>query len=274
MTFSIFLKNLKEKYELKSTVELFNHLGGKDKLSMTIRNFSLLESGDLAPSIAAFSSIFRQLQSDEYRDAVLSYFNTNVEEAQNKELLGYLTNNLSFSRFKVEKVASSKSDDRLGFNSDQLSYLIENVEAMKLLNKIVLFKEVPKSSLTAKQDLVKKLKQLKLINEDRKSLLPTSFKYKLPSFSDSSSKNVRLASKLILNQIDTFISEEGTIKQTFAYAFHLLTSYQIKLINDEINRIKSLISDFAFENSESNVDSLIPYLFVGFGKEIEQKEFE
>jgi hypothetical protein len=273
MNFSDFLKRLKGKYGLKSNVELFNSLGGQEKLSMTMRNFSLIENGSLAPTITAFSSVFRQLEEEDYKDAITSFFQSNLEKSDNSKLIDYINNCLSHPIYRDSRSTSDKhSESELMFNSEQLSYLVEDIEAMKSLNKIGLFEKIDLESIHSKENLIKKLKTLKLVTQEGKSIRAATYKYRLPSFSDASSKNVRLASKLILNHIDAYLSEEGTIRQTFSYAFHLLTQHQSKMVLTEVNRIKTLISTFASTNAKSDV--LIPFLYVGFGKEVEKKEFD
>ncbi len=269
MHFSKFLQAIKFRNQLKTTSELFAFLGARETLDMGQRNLAMIESGDLLPTVSALGNITQSLKKEDFREAILSFFKDNLDSEKHRRLLDYLECNLLPGVNTIDKKDSTTS--YVEMNEEQLSFLVGNRSAMILMNKIGLYEESKIDYCNVDSDLIDKLVKLKLLTKDKSALKPKSTNIKLPSFSKSSAKKVRLTSKFILNHIDAYLAEEGSENQEFAYSFYLLTPSQRKIILEEISRIKKLIFSFS---AETNMEEANPFLFVGFGKELVKKDFE
>lgn len=269
MYFSKFLQAIKLRNNLKTTSEFFAFLGAREKIDMGQRNLAMIESGDLLPTVSALGNITQSLRKEDFREAVLSFFKDNLDPEKHKRLLDYLDCNLLPGFNATEKKDSTAS--YIEMNEEQLSFLVENRSAMVLMNKIGLYEESKFDYNNVDSNLLDKLVELKLLTQDKSAIKPRSTNIRLPSFSKSSAKKVRLTSKFILNHIDAYLAEEGSENQEFAYSFYLLSPTQRKIILDEISRIKKLIFSFSAETTMGEAN---PFLFVGFGKELTKKDFE
>lgn len=269
MSFSTFLKQLRTRYNIDSISDLYGFLGGRENLNMGQRNLAMLDSGDLKPTISFLAGVTRKLQPHEYKDAILAFFESNFDPDLDADFLGYLKNNLTSSSKGLVQTKES-STEQIELSDQQLTYLAENYEGLFLFNRVAVLSSIPFTK-EINRDIASDLIRLKLIELRGKNLVCTSTRYRLPAFPNSSPRKVRLASKVILNHISAYLSEDGSNNQQLLYTFQQLTEKQINYVYSELQRLKSII----FEMSKSETkEEKHPFIFVSFARQIMEKELK
>lgn len=269
LSFSSFLKKIRNKYKIDSISRLYEFFGGRENINMGQRNLAMLESGELKPTVGFLASVSRKLDPQDYREAILAFFEANLDADLDKNLLSYLKNNLSPSH-KAPNQKLTKEHEQIELSDQQLTYLSENYEGLFLFNKVAVLSSVPLTK-DINMEIADDLVRLKLIDITGKELVCTSTRYRLPSFPNSSPRKVRLASKVILNHISAYLSEDGSNQQQLLYTFQQLSETQILYVYSELQRLKSLI----FEMSQSTtLEKKYPFIFVSFARKILEKELK
>lgn len=269
MNFSFFLKQIRNRYEIDSISSLYEFFGGRDNLNMGQRNLAMLESGELKPTVGFLAGVSRKLDPHEYRDVVLAFFESNLDADLDKNLLSYLKDNLSPSQNGLtQKIRNAP--EQIELSDQQLTYLSDNYEGLFLFNRVAVLSSVPFTK-EINTEIANDLIRLKLIELRNNKLICTSTRYRLPAFPNSSPRKVRLASKVILNHISAYLSEDGSSHQQLLYTFQQLSEKQIRYVYSELQRLKSLI----FEMSQSaNSEDKYPFIFVSFARQIMEKELK
>lgn len=269
MSFSAFLKKFRNRYNIDSISDLYEFLGGRENLNMGQRNLAMLDSGDLKPTISFLAGVTRKLQPHEYKDALLAFFESNLDADLDATFLSYLKNNLTTSTEGLVQVREDSSK-QIELSDQQLSYLSENYEGLFLFNRVAVLSSIPFSK-EINIDVANQLVRLKLIEIKEQNIVCTSARYRLPSFPNSSPRKIRLASKVILNHISAYLSEDGSNNQQLLYTFQQLTEKQINYVYTELQRLKAII----FEMSKSGAnEEKYPFIFVSFSRQIMEKELK
>ncbi|HLE01312.1 MAG TPA: hypothetical protein VJB59_13700 [Bdellovibrionota bacterium] len=268
MNFSEFLRSLKTKRGFASAREMFEKLGGDKKTKMSLRNFQLIECGQQAPTPKAFAALFRQLKREEYREAVVSFFQSVVDQ-DDHELIDYLEEHLTPAYERTEKSIWDSDRPTMFYSENQLDFMVQNKEAMRLHHRLLLWEKVPRAQLKGLEETAKKLVEFDLAEEKPDGLYPKRTLFRVPNFENSAPSAVRRGTRYLMKHLDVYISEDGTPSQEAIYAIQLVDPEVAKQINAEMKKFKQWVQRVA---SEGTSDHLVPYMMIGFGKQLDKRE--
>lgn len=236
---------------------------------MSLRNFQLIDSGQQAPSVDAFFSIFKKLPRHEYKDAIQSYFETMTPTGEFNPVVDYIEKHLTPAFELSEKSIWDSNRPSMTYSEEQLNFLEQNLEAMKLHHRLTLREFVPKSDLIGKEEVVKKLVKLELAQNKKDGLYPCRTLFRAPTYENSAPSSVRKATRYLLKHFDAYVSEEGSPKQELGYALQLVTPQIAGHILAETVKFKRWIQSVASQETEGD---LIPLVVLSFAKQLESKE--
>jgi hypothetical protein len=273
MKFHEFLKTLRTKHGCTSARGLFETLGGEKKTGMTLRNFQLIECGSQAPSVAAFMGIFRQLDSADYKDAITSFFetagDTSSSPAASKRITEYLETHLTPAFSKTEKSVFDGDKPVMFYSEDQLRFLSDNAEALRLHLHMLLWERADKARLAGHEHVAQQLVDKDLADNKDDVIVPKRQLFKIPQYSNSAPSTARKGTKLVLKMLETFISEDGSPDQEVCLAMQLVTPTAAKQIQSEQLKFKKWVQSMS---SDRAGDDLVPYCYIGFGKKLDRRE--
>lgn len=263
MKFSIFLSDLCIKLECNSATKLYRKLGGKKNLSVGLRQFQTIFSGQSKPTIDLFISIVKMIDYSLYRQALLAYFASLTSESDDiSQFLNYLNVGLRDSIKPPEKQQwSNQSKIRL-YTEDQISYLKSNPDALRLHHKILLH---DKLLLKNENDLlVSGLIQKDLARIEKDHIISTADAFKIPTEFNSLPRTTRLSSEYIIESMKTFLSFEGGDNQRFVMLTQNISKNDLTLILDESEKFKAWIQSLG-QKDHDEINS-VPFIYVGFSK--------
>lgn len=271
MNFKTFLRSLRAKQGFASAREQFEKLGGEEKLGMSLRNFQFVESGTNPPSAKFLGSLMMQIPKEEFRNAILAYFNSHFDERQNGLILKYLEQHLSAAE-NLEGVTlfDAPSKTVMKYSSEQMDLLAQNLDAMRLHHQLLLWEGVEKEKLEGREAAVDELIKLSLARRSKSGgLLPTRDVYHVPTDSTSPPHVVRRAVRYLAGVQDIYISYEGGANQELSFAMQLVTPAVAQLALEKMIALKSWIMKAA---SLDVKPGLVPFVYVAFGKSLSDRE--
>lgn len=268
MNFSDFLKGLKTKQNFSSTRELYEFLGGEKFLEMSLRNFQLVESGTRPPSEKFFRIMITKIPREEYRNAVIAYFSTHLSP-ECEEFLTYLNQHLSHPINRENKSLFDSDRPTMMYSEEQLNYLTHNADAMRLHHRIMLWEKIESEKLVGKQELVDELVRLSLVERTSWGIKSSRTVFRVPSYENSPPSAVRRANRYLYTSLNSYLSEEGAENQQVSFAFQLVTKENAIKILDQVLSLKKWIQSISEFDLHAD---LVPFLYLGFGKQLESRE--
>lgn len=269
MKFAEFMTKRKLRRNISSTIEHYESLGGEKKLNFSLRHFREIENGNQKPSVQFLENIFNESKTDEYRDLVISYFNSNIESNNNSSLAKYLKENLQHPIQNEETGIWESKTIHMIYSSEQLDYLTKNEDALVFHKRILLYDRCHESEVSISENKIKQLMELDLIEFKPPYFIPSRNLYKVPRFDNSPPKVVSKATDYISKQLEIFLSKEGNINQEISYAFQLIDEHKVPQILEQMKTFKNWIQSLATDNI--NPPSK-PIIFFSFCKMLEKKE--
>lgn len=281
MNFSNFLKERRSRLALRSSKEHYEELGGKDALGIELRQFQQIESGKYPPSEKILVGLFLKTPASQRHTLIKSYFESVLgalskqSEGQKKgsqELIEFLETSVSPGVDSEEENAwqgSSPNAKRLIYSEDQLAYLIENPDAMRLHKRLTLYEVWPEDSAQLATEKIDQLEKMDLLRRDGGKLYPSRTLYRLPNYENSGPGPVAKAYEYIGKQVDMYSSKEGSPNQELGYGMQLVTPEVAKTIIEQMNAFKRWVQSNASSKTD---DSVVPLIFVGFTKWLENRE--
>lgn len=258
------------KQNFASVRKQFEGLGGEKKLSTALRNFQLVESGRSPPTTKLFLSLFRSLPREEYKNAVTAFFESHLDPKKDAELLAYLDQNLS-PAVASDNRSVFETTKSLTYSAEQLEILTKDLDAMRLHHKVFLWERVSPTELQGREATAKKLVAHQLAERDADGgLKPARAVYRVPSFETAPPALVRSASKYFDSILDAYISEEGSARQNVSFALQLVSPHIAHQILAQMAAVKRWVQNVA---SSDTGPGLVPFLFMSYGKQLEDKEF-
>jgi hypothetical protein len=266
MKFHNFLLYLKEKRNCDSIAELYSLIGGQDALNMSLRNFNLLASGQLLPTIHVFIAIFDSIKPEEYVSAIKCFMATHSNEKSG--INKFLNTNL-LEVMPRTKNSIWNSVNEIQFTVEQLSYLSKNQRALRIHHKILLDDKINISEFQKDTKIIDDLIKLGLAEKKGNYLYYHKPYLKLPNFKDSPPSELREGNNFIAETFKTFLSFEGDDNQTINYVCANLDKDSAIKMHQELFRIKELCLQMA---QNSNHEKNVPFLMISLGKTLANKE--
>ncbi len=271
MNFSRFLKSKRTKLNFQSLRQLYEYLGGEKFLGISFRQFQNLEAGNSPPTVETLAKVFSKEPTATRHTLVKSFFESHLNDQEFGEgLLKYLSKHLT-TALEEGSFNWERSQHRQ-YSESQLDFLNKNREAMRFHRKLILFEKLPRETVSASQKLIKQMKEQELIHEDEKFIRPSIVRYRLPKYGTANPRMVAKGHEFILNQIDLFISKEGSPKQEFAYAFQTVDANIAKAALEQLRLLKEWIQSHVSSETPDSENSLVPLVFIGLAKELENHE--
>jgi hypothetical protein len=271
VNFHEFLNFIKNNNSIKSSSEFYEFLGGESSLEMSLRNFQSICSGKQIPTVKNFLNIFRTLDSEYYKTALISFFSSNTNVKLDSNFINFLDNHTS-AAFKTEETSIWDTKyKRIKYTEQQLNFLTQNMDCQRLHHNLILWEHIPQYLLRDKKELAKKLinEGLAVIGKD--GIYTPGKALKVPNIDDSPPSAVRKATRYILSLIQNYISEEGSPKQKLSFAIQLVDETKINLILEEMEKFKKWVQSMGSQKTDSSV---VPFVLVSFGKCLEKRELE
>lgn len=269
MNFTEFLNKRKLRRNISSTKEHYESLGGEKKLQFSLRHFRELENGNQKPSVSFLENIFNESKSDEFKDLIVSYFNSNLENASSSPITKYITDHLQHPVQKEEAGVWESKTIHMIYSSEQLDYLTKNEDALVFHKRVLLYDKCNESEVLLSDTKLKHLIDLDLIEFKPPDYVPSRNLYKVPRFENSPPKVVTKATEYITKQVEIFMSKEGNKNQEISYAFQLVDENKIPLILEQMKTFKNWIQSLASENTKPPSQ---PIIFFSFFKMLDKKE--
>lgn len=262
MHFSLFLSELSYRFGCKTATALYNRLGGKNSLSMGIRQFQTIQSGKTKPTIDLLLAIFRNVEVDLFRPALHSYFHTVADETEDKNILLYLTAGL---RHSISPPINTQFEDESKislYTEDQIRFLKSNPEALRLHQKILLFNKIKKTNESEKE--IQDLCRVGLALIDGDDIISSASAYRIPTQFNSLPRTTSLSSEYIIEVLKTFLSFEGTENQKLEMVTQMVSKEHLPKILEETLKLKHWIQSLS--QVDIDKDNSAPFIYISFSK--------
>jgi len=270
MNFAGFIKSQVRNNRFATSLQYYKSLGGKDVLGVTSRYFWYVEREERKPSAKLLSRMLQHVSPSDKKTIIISFFKSIFEDpSEAAPVIEYLEKYL-FP--EVEKTSKSVWDSRekvLFYTEDQLDFLNKNHDALALFKHALLKDSVPRHQIQMDRKKLKTLESLGLIEIKEHIIVPTNNAFRLPSYQNSQPRAVAKAFDYVMNHVDIYASKEGSSSQQFNYAMQMVKPAVARVINQQMVSFKKWIQSFA---ETSNEPDLVPMLYVGFSKNLENKE--
>jgi hypothetical protein len=236
-------------------------LGGKKTLSMGLRHFQTIYSGQAKPTINLLMSILRNVEYDLYRIAVVSYFKS-ISDENDQKFLNYLEMGLRTSVRPAENLQWKDITSVKLYTEEQINFLKSNPEVLRLHQKILLYKDI----LLKKEDMtvVDQLCKINLAEINGEFIKSSADAFKIPTEFNSLPRTTRLASEYIIESMKTFLSFEGSENQRLEMVTQAISKEDLPHVLDETKKFKEWIQSLG-QKEMIDGDS-IPFIYIGFTK--------
>jgi hypothetical protein len=274
MKFSEYLNYLKDKKKCNSITELYTTLGGQESLEMSLRNFQVISSGHQQPTIQMLFNIVKHIDKQEYKRALISFFNSFVDEKEADELKSFLTfiNNFLPAPNEIEKAVWLPSN-REEYSQKQLDFLAENQDAMKVHIATTLYGKIEKDQLSKNQQLlVDDLEKLNLVKIKKNHIIPSNVSWRLPKYDSSSPAAVRRGNKLTASILEQYLLHEGGESQEFSLIVQTIKKDQLDTVKEEFQRLSFWIKSLTVDSEESQ--DTVPIISILFTRNLDKKDFK
>ncbi len=262
MDFKLFLDDLSAYFGCKTATSLYKKLGGKNSLSMGIRQFQTIHSGQTKPTIGLLMAILRNVEIDLFRPALLSYFHSVSDEAADKKFLSYLSEGLRHSICPPKNSQFADETKIKLYTEEQILFLKSNPELMRLHQKVLLLNRILKKNENTNDMEI--LCKIGLAQMDGDYIISSANAFKIPTQFNSLPRTTSLSSEYIIEVLRTFLSFEGTENQKLEMVTQMISREHLPQILEETLKLKHWIQSL----SQSDVDTStsIPFIYICFSK--------
>lgn len=269
--FSKFLKTQVEVSGCGTVKEYYEYLGGLKSLSISLRHFQLIISGKRNPTIELLRTIFKKIDPEHYKNAITSFFDSNVGSNSSDQILDYLKLHLSHPIKGQVQSPWDTASSVLVLSESQLKLLNGNHDALRTFNRIMLFAKVSANDPSLDQVSVKALMKAKLIIKKGSFLEPIATFFRIPSSENAPPRIASEANRLVLSYIDGFVSLEGAPNQTLQHHIELYSPEVASNIIEQINSLKRWIQNAALDE-KADKKKAVPVVSVLFAKHLTNKD--
>lgn len=262
MDFKLFLEDLSAYLGCKSATSLYRKLGGKNSLSMGIRQFQTIHSGQTKPTINLLMAILRNVEIDLFRPALLSYFRSVSDEVADKRFLSYLDEGL---RHSICPPKNSQFEDESKiklYTEDQIRFLKSNPEVMRLHQKVLLFNRILKTNENIND--MENLCKVGLALMDGEYITSSASAFRIPTQFNSLPRTTSLSSEYIIEVLKTFLSFEGTENQKLEMVTQMISKEHLPRILEETLKLKKWIQSLSQRDIDTKTS--IPFIYICFSK--------
>ena len=157
-------------------------LGGERKLSIALRTFRAVASGQIPPSLKFFSAIFVQVSRHMKKEALVSFFESSVsEKTQQVDICNYISEQIAVTIDNDVQSLWSQREPQF-FSEKQLKYLSSSNDIVRIYNHLVCHSEMRLVDLkTAREkQVLSELVDLEIASFDGKRYSRTKNLYRLP----------------------------------------------------------------------------------------------
>jgi len=256
-----------------STRELFEFYGGEQHLEITMRQFQRLEKGEVPPTVQLIAKIFDKEEPGEKHKLIQAFFWSHLDSKEHKHFLDFLANNLSEGlaegSFSWEKVEYQY------YSEQQLEMFLTNSQAFRLHKRVLLY-EQQEVNKTVNPAAMKALIEHDLARVIRKKgrtyLVPGINRYRTPLYKFAPSRVVRKSHEFMFRHVNEFASLEGSDKQVIYYTCQLVTPQIAQLARQQLKVYRDWLQTHVVKETKEEDPSLLPVVFFGFCKELEDNE--
>lgn len=279
MNFSNFLNRLKKDLNLLSTEDLFKNLGGEKNLEVGYRTFQQIYSGRLPPTLKFFNKIFNKLDGGILKEAFQSFLESSLSPNESKRIKSFVKNSMPIVSVNESQGLFDASKDKTTLTETQLKFLIQNRDALRLFDKLILDDIIPYSELKKNEQLNKVAKELEKHNLAKRradgALVSIAEIVMLPGRERGSRAAYKMANKYILEHIDAYLTDDKE-NERICYSLQYVPTTVYKTLLDETEAHKKRVHKLASLNEELKKDPKrehhVPILLVSYIKKIEKDE--
>lgn len=273
MNFSTFLKERRSRLTLRSSKEHYEELGGKPQLGIELRQFQQIESGKYPPSEKVLVGLFDKTPSSQRHTLLKAYFRSVLVGMKGAKTLNEFLDTSLSPGVDTEEAgvweADGEARPRRIYSEEQLDFLINNPDAMRLHKKLTLYEVWEESEAQTTTTKINELEKLDLLRREDGKLYPSNTLYRLPNYENSGPGPVARSYKYIQSQVNLYSSKEGAKNQELGYGMQLVTPEVAQTIVEQMNAFKRWVQSNASSKTD---DSVVPLIFVGFTKWLEPRE--
>lgn len=271
MQFSVFLKERKEQLGFHTVQELYDHYGGGARLEVSFRQFQNIESGKTPPSADLLAKVFDKEPVAHHQPIIQAFFESHLSnKTYAAGLLKYVSKHLTHAL--EEGSYSWDAVEYRPYSESQLSFFLDNPEAMRFHHKLMLYERLPKKEITISERQILEMEKLELIERDLKQIRPSIKRYRLPRYGAAGPRLVARAHQMIFKHVELYASLEGSEKQEVAYALQFVDKTIAKAARLQLRSLKEWVQSHVSLKDPTKDPNLVPMVFVGFCKELEDKE--
>ena len=270
MDFAEFLLKRKMKFNFSTTKEHYDSLGGQTGLSMTLRHFREIESGNQKPPEKLFEVLFNKVSLGEKKELVVAYFNSTLSSKTSKLVGDFIEKTMMSAPPTAENIWNTKTLSAF-YTSEQLDYLIKNEDALLFHKKVLLYDKISEQGATLSKTKLDRLVELDLISLSKGYYTTFRQIYRLPRYDVSIPKEVEKATEYILKNRDIFFLNQGSQDQDLSYVFQLVDKDMIPVILEQLKVFKEWVQSFA---QPVPTPTSKPLLFISFSRALNEKDLE
>jgi hypothetical protein len=266
MKFTQFISDLIIYKRCQNVSSLYESLGGKSKLAISLRTFRAVAAGQIPPSLNFFSSLFLLLPEHLKKDCMVSYFESSIgEKKERSALCSYLNKELNLSIKDDVESMWTKNAVRM-FSEEQLKFLSSSTEVIRLYHRLIIYDGLSLDNCGGanKLDILKEFVRLKLAIKRGSIFYRVAHVYSLPHQDNSPKEMVAHASEFIFKHVDAFLAKEGISReQEVGYSFFSCNKRDAEKILDQMKLFKEWVKSFGL--SEDRTDE-VAFIWIDFAR--------
>ncbi len=272
MSFGSYLREVRKQKGYGTAKEHFESLGGKEALGISLRHFQQIESGKYPPSEKLLCILFHRLPRAQRREMIKCFFESVLDGLPNREdLVEYLDQNLlPDSDTNSGTLWTGPQETKSTFyTEEQMRYLIENRDALRLQRKVLLEERVPLSQSRIPEKKLNELIGLNLVRVDNDWIYPANTLYVIPNYPAAGPRECELGSDFIRAQMDLYISREGSDNQYLGYALQFVKPDVARQVLHQMHSFVRWVQSYAVADPGPED---VPMIYVGFAKKLKPNE--
>jgi hypothetical protein len=269
MKFNLLVKEIMEENNILTYKSLREALTSKHNLTISIRHFQTICSGNSPPTPSLITALF-SFSQDHFRKKIIAsfIFEQFASEPNSDEVINFINDYLKDSIPLPKQALFKKNNTENIYNTDQLEYLLNNSTALKLYHKILLKDEI-KRPTNISERIIENLVNLELVKTKGEYLLPRNQLMLIPSRKNSDQVLTSIGIKFLLKIVDLYLVN-GDIKNQIVEG--AILTVPKSLANPLLEEFESFYRNLKKVTTASNDKESIPLAFSGFMRIIDWKD--
>ena len=170
---------------------------------------------------------------------------------------------------KTEASIWESKRPQMTYSEQQMAFLTKSHEAMRLHHRTLLWEFIPMEELREQMPIAKQLVEHELAVLSDDGLRSIRALIRTPHYENAAPSSVRKATRMLMSNLETYVSEEGGPNQELGYAIQLVDSDAAKRIMEEMKKFKKWVQSIASRETKGD---LLPFVMLTFGKKLEKRE--